>query len=86
MTKNDIKVQYEYVGSKEYKLSDFIQGVSEFFQFDDFSWFDCENIEDNLIMLEKLGKIHFENKIAICLTCKSKNIVKKFLFPLSWLN
>ena len=37
-------------------------------------------------MLEKLGKIHFENKIAICLTCKSKNIVKKFLFPLSWLN
>lgn len=52
------------------------RSFSEFCQFDDLSRFGCENIGDNLIRLEKRGKIHFENKIAICPSCKSKNTVK----------
>ena len=49
---------------------------SEFRQFDDLSRVGCENIENNLIRLEKRGKIHFENRVAICPSCKSHNAVK----------
>ena len=76
MTTNNIKAPYRYMESKEYKLSDFVPEFSEFRQSDDLSRFGCENIEDNLIRLEKRGKIHFENRIAICPTCKSHHTVK----------
>jgi len=47
---------------KEYKLFDFVPEFSKFRQFDDLSRFGCENIDNNLIRLEKRGKIYFENK------------------------
>ena len=37
---------------------------------------DVDSIDENLIRLEKRGKIHFENKIAICPSCKSTHNVK----------
>ena len=70
------KVPNEYMVSKQFKLFDFVPEFSEFRQFDDLSRFGCENIEDNLIRLEKRGKIHFENRIAICPSCKSHHTVK----------
>ena len=76
MTSTNIKAPHECMKSKQYKLFDFVPEFSEFRQFDDLSRFGCENIADNLIRLEKKGKIHFENKISICPSCKSKNIVK----------
>ena len=60
------KAPYEYMELKEYKLSDFIPEFSEFRQSDDLSRFGCENIENNIIRLEKRGKIHFENSIGHC--------------------
>ena len=44
---------YECMEPKEYKLFDFVPEFSEFRQSDDLSRFGCENIEDNLIRLEK---------------------------------
>ena len=67
MTNIKTKAPYEYMELKEYKLSDFIPEFSEFRQSDDLSRFGCENIDDNLIRLEKKGKIHFENRIGQCL-------------------
>ena len=64
MINKNIKAPYEYMEIKEYKLSDFVPEFSDFRQFDDLSRFGCKNIEDNLIRLEKRGKIHFENIIA----------------------
>ena len=48
-----------------FKLFDFVHEFSEFRQSDDLSRFGCQNIEDNLIRLEKHGKIYFKNKIAV---------------------
>ena len=62
MTSKNIKAPYEYMGLKEYKLSDFVPEFSEFRQSDDLSRFGCENIENNLIKLDKHGKIHFEKR------------------------
>ena len=76
MTSTNIKAPHECMKSKQYKLFDFVYEFSEFCQSDDLSRFGCENIEDNLIGLEKRGKIHFENRISICLSCKSRNAVK----------
>ena len=76
MTNKNIKAPYECMELKEYKLSDFIPEFSEFRQSDDLSRFGCENIADNLIRLEKRGKIHFENMINICPSCNSKDTVK----------
>ena len=76
MTSKNIKAPYECMELKEYKLSDFVPEFSEFRQSDDLSRFGCENIEDNLIRLEKRGKIHFENRIAICPSCKSHHTIK----------
>ena len=76
MSNNNIKAPYEYMEPKQFKLFDFVPEFSEFRQFDDLSRFGCENIEDNLIRLEKRGKIHFENRIAICPSCKSHHTVK----------
>ena len=76
MSSKNIKAPYECMELKEYKLSDFVPEFSEFRQSDDLSRFGCENIEDNLIRLEKRGKIHFENRIAVCPSCKSHHIVK----------
>ncbi len=59
------KAPYEYMEPIEFKLFDFVPEFSEFRQSDDLSRFGCENIEDNLIRLEKRGKIHFENRITI---------------------
>ena len=56
MTSKNIKAPYECMELKEYKLSDFVPEFSEFRQSDDLSRFGCENIEDNLIRLEKRGK------------------------------
>ncbi|WP_296882401.1 hypothetical protein [uncultured Methanobrevibacter sp.] len=56
MSSKNIKAPYECMELKEYKLSDFVPEFSEFRQFDDLSRFGCENIEDNLIRLEKRGK------------------------------
>lgn len=53
---------------------------SKFRQSDDLSRFGCENIEDNLIRLEKYGKIHFENRIAFCQSCKSHHVVKNGIY------
>ena len=53
-------------GSNQFKLFDFMSEFSEFRQFDDLSRFGCQNIGDNLIRLEKNGKIYFKNKIAFC--------------------
>ena len=76
MSNKNIKAPYECMELKEYKLSDFVPEFSEFRQSDDLSRFGCENIEDNLIRLEKRGKIHFENRISICPSCKSHHTVK----------
>ena len=76
MSTYNIKAPYECMELKEYKLSDFIPEFSEFRQSDDLSRFGCENIENNLIRLEKRGKIHFENSIAVCPSCKSHHAVK----------
>lgn len=53
MNKHDKKAPYDYMGSKQFKLFDFMSEFSEFRQFDDFSRFGCQNIGDNLIRLEK---------------------------------
>ena len=66
-------------GSNQFKLFDFMSEFSEFRQFDDLSRFGCQNIGDNLIRLEKNGKIYFKNKIAFCPSCNSRNTVKKVL-------
>ena len=76
MTNIKTKAPYECMELKEYKLSDFVPEFSEFRQSDDLSRFGCENIENNLIRLEKRGKIHFENRIVICPSCKSHHTVK----------
>lgn len=76
MNKHDKKAPYDYMGSKQFKLFDFMSEFSEFRQFDDFSRFGCQNIGDNLIRLEKKGKIYFKNKIAFCPSCNSRNTVK----------
>ena len=76
MSNNNIKAPYEYMEPKQFKLFDFVPEFSEFRQSDDLSRFGCENIADNLIRLEKRGKIHFENRIAICPTCKTHHTVK----------
>ena len=76
MSNKNIKAPYECMGPIEFKLFDFVPEFSEFRQSDDLSRFGCENIEDNLIRLEKRGKIHFENRIAICPSCKSHHTVK----------
>lgn len=76
MTNNNINTPYDYMESKQFKLFDFVPEFSEFRQSDDFSRFGCQNIEDNLIRLEKHGKIYFKNKIAVCPSCNSRNTVK----------
>lgn len=80
MSSKNIKAPYECMELKEYKLSDFVSEFSEFRQFDDLSRFGCENIEDNLIRLEKRGKIHFQNRVAICPSCKSHHAVKNGVY------
>ena len=80
MSGKNIKAPYECMELKEYKLSDFVPEFSEFRQFDDLSRFGCENIEDNLIRLEKRGKIHFQNRVAICPSCKSHHAVKNGVY------
>lgn len=80
MSSKNIKAPYECMELKEYKLSDFIPEFSEFRQSDDLSRFGCENIEDNLIRLEKRGKIHFQNRVAICPSCKSHHAVKNGVY------
>ncbi len=35
-----------------------------------------KKLGDNLIRLEKHGKIYFKNKIAVCSSCNSRNTVK----------
>ena len=76
MTKTKIKAPYQCMDLKEYKLFDFVPEFSEFRQFDDLSRFGCENIDNNLIRLEKRGKIYFKNKISICPSCNSTHTVK----------
>ena len=80
MSSKNIKAPYECMELKEYKLSDFVPEFSEFRQSDDLSRFGCENIEDNLIRLEKRGKIHFQNRVAICPSCKSHHAVKNGVY------
>jgi len=77
MSTNNIKAPYECMVLKEYKLSDFVPEFSEFRQSEDLSRFGCENIEDNLIRLEKRGKIHFEN-IVFYLKFYAKNFSNQF--------
>ena len=76
MFKTKIKAPYQCMDLKEYKLFDFVPEFSKFRQFDDLSRFGCENIDNNLIRLEKRGKIYFENKISICPSCNSTHTVK----------
>ena len=76
MTNNNINAPYDYMESKQFKLFDFMPEFSEFRQSDDLSRFGCQNIEDNLIRLEKHGKIYFKNKFAVCPRCNSRNTVK----------
>ena len=79
MTNNNINAPYDYMESKQFKLFDFVPEFSEFRQSDDLSRFGCQNIGDNLIRLEKHGKIYFKNKIAVCPSCNSRNTVKMVL-------
>ena len=76
MINSNIKAPCECMVLKEYKLSDFVPEFFEFRRSDDLSRFGCENIANNLIRLEKRGKIHFENRISICPSCNSKDTVK----------
>lgn len=76
MANNNINAPYDYMESKQFKLFDFVPEFSEFRQSDDLSHFGCQNIGDNLIRLEKHGKIYFKNKIAVCPSCNSRNTVK----------
>ena len=76
MLKTKIKAPYQNMDLKEYKLFDFVPEFSEFRQFDDLSRYGCENIDNNLIRLEKRGKIYFKNKISICPNCNSTHTVK----------
>ena len=76
MLKTKIKAPYQNMDLKEYKLFDFVPEFSEFRQFDDLSRYGCENIDNNLIRLEKRGKIYFKNKISICPSCNSTHTVK----------
>lgn len=76
MANNNINAPYDYMESKQFKLFDFVPEFSEFRQSDDLSRFGCQNIGDNLIRLEKHGKIYFKNKIAVCPSCNSRNTVK----------
>ena len=76
MFKTKIKAPYQCMDLKEYKLFDFVPEFSEFRQFDDLSRYGCENIDNNLIRLEKRGKIYFKNKISICPNCNSTHTVK----------
>ena len=55
MFSKNINAPYDCMELKEYKLSDFVTEFSEFRQSDNLSRFGCENIEDNLISLEKRG-------------------------------
>ena len=80
MTSINIKAPYKCMELKEYKLSDFVPEFSEFRQSDDLSRFGCKNIDDNIIRLEKIGKIHFENRIAFCPSCKSHHTVKNGIY------
>ena len=50
-------------GSNQFKLFDFMSEFSEFRQFDDLSRFGCQNIEDNLIRLEKMVKFILRIKL-----------------------
>ncbi|WP_296790768.1 hypothetical protein [uncultured Methanobrevibacter sp.] len=63
MSSIKIKAPYGCMELKEYKLSDFVPEFSEFRQSDDLSRFGCENIDDNLIRLEK--KVKFILKIEL---------------------
>lgn len=63
-----------------FKLFDFVHEFSEFRQSDDLSRFGCQNIEDNLIRLEKHGKIYFKNKIAVFSSYNSRNTVKNGIY------
>lgn len=76
MTNNNINAPYDYMESKQFKLFDFVPEFSEFRQSDDLSRFGCQKIGNNLIRLEKHGKIYFKNKIAVCSSCNSRNTVK----------
>ena len=76
MTSIKTKAPYEYMESKQFKLFDFVPEFFEFCEYDDLSRFGCESIDNNLIRLEKRGKIHFENRVTVCPTCKSKKSVK----------
>ena len=67
---------------KEYKFTDFVPEFSEFHQSDNVSRFGCEKIVDNLIRLEKRGKIHFQNRVAICPSGKSHNTVKNGVYEI----
>lgn len=49
--------------SKQFKIFDFMSEVSEFRQFDDLSRFGCQNIEDNIIRLEKMVKFILRIKL-----------------------
>ena len=80
MLKTKIKAPYQNMDLKEYKLFDFVPEFSEFRQFDDLSRYGCENIDNNLIRLEKRGKIYFKNKISICPNCNSTHTVKNGIY------
>ena len=80
MLKTKIKAPYQCMDLKEYKLFDFVPEFSEFRQFDDLSRYGCENIDNNLIRLEKRGKIYFKNKISICPNCNSTHTVKNGIY------
>ena len=80
MTNIKTKAPYEYMESKQFKLFDFVPEFFEFCEYDDLSRFGCESIDNNFIRLEKRGKIHFENRVAVCTSCKSKKSVKNEIY------
>ena len=80
MTNIKTKAPYEYMESKQFKFFDFVPEFFELCEYDDLSRFGCESIDNNLIRLEKHGKIHFQNRIAICPSCKSHHTVKSGVY------
>ena len=80
MTNKKIKAPNKFIKSKQYKLFDFVPEFSKYREFEDLSRVGCDSIDENLIRLEKRGKIHFENKIAVCPSCKSTHNVKNGVY------
>ena len=75
MTSIKTKAPYEYMESKQFKFFDFVPEFFEFCEYDDLSRFGCESIDNNLIRLEKHGKI-LRIELLFVQVVSQKNLLK----------